>query len=768
MAKVQLLGGAYQARSVIAGMQRSLNLYIQQTPMDQGEPAPAIHLPTPGMVPINTPTRVVDPAYHSVSVVECTLLNLRPRALRAQVFPTSDLECVISRTRDLSSFLFVDTSLVGVTFNPVFRPLSEALAPLSTITAAVARSRPLAESVASVSALVATVVNSRPGLPLNAALLPSSLLRANIVPLVERITPVSLLSSIIGKTLTPKALTAALTPGTVLHANFGALKEAINSSVVLTAGVVKFRAPKPLTAALLPRSAVVGAPHKRSPLVLAATPTSAVVAALHRRRKLAGALAPTSALVVTALSSRLQGHLTPGSAFTIVLKRGHALSANLNPRAAPVAALRRRRPLVEAVVPRSALIGTLRSPGRLIESIVPKTFLSATLSPKSTGQYYTPVRNWFVAPNGNDPPTGQGTSVSPWKTLAGADSSGKLLPGDVVNCASGTYNLTGTQYLNNGGNTNSLTGFVVYKSTVQYGAKLVMAGTTSDDVIKAQTNYVIFDGFEIDGGNAGVATLSAARSIGSCIGCWGHHIIVTNCKLHDAGGSGIQANFKDWYTFDNNICYNNSNWNGNQTSGISIYEPFSVPYTPSAADIAATYRIQVINNTCFNNFIVGGSGITATNHTDGNGIIMDDFLLAQAANPYGSGAYTHASLCQHNTCYSNGGRGVHVFSSTLVVADSNIAYNNVRDQGLTGSERGDVCAVDSTNCTMSNNKSECTALTTGLNPFCTAVLHARSTSITWTGNATYDPRTGARSFNIDNGTVAAAFPGANPLGGPLP
>lgn len=694
MAKIQLLGGAYVARSVIAGMQRSLNLYIQQTPVEQGEPSPAIHLPTPGMVPINTPTRVVDPAYHSTSDVECELLNLRPRALVAQVFPTSEMDATLQRTRDLSSFLFVDTTLIGVALNPLFKPLAEAAVPTSVVAGAQRRSR----------ALVA-----------------------------ESITDTSLLSASIGKALVA-----------------GGLGEALRST-----------------------STVVGAVHKHGRVAEAVTPSSVVAATLRRRRRLLATLAMTSSVSATALSSRLQGHLTPTSTVVGSIHRGHALAANLNPRGVPTLTTRRVRPLRGALLPRSALSGSAKSPGRLVEGLAPLSAFFATLTPKTTQQYYTAVRNWFVAPNGNDPPTGQGTSVSPWKTLAGADASGKLAAGDVVNFAAGTYNLPGSQVLSRGGNTNSMIGFVVYYSTVLHGAKLVINSSNSDDVVHVNGNYLIFDGFEIDGGNAGVTTLGGARTIGSGLGFWGHHLIALNNKIHDCGGSGIQANFKDWYIMDGNECYANSCWNGNQTSGISIYEPTEIPYTPSAADIAATYRIQVINNVCHDNIILGGSGITSTNHTDGNGIIMDDFLLAQRNNsnttpPGAATAYTHTSLCQRNTCYNNGGRGVHVFSSTKVLMDSNIAYNNVRDQGLTGTERGDICAVNSTNCTMSNNRGASTSLTTGFNPFCTAVLHARSTSITWTNNATYDPRTGARSFNIDDATVRSAFPGANPLGGPLP
>lgn len=55
MAKAAALtGGAYQARSVVASAQRSLNLYAEPMPRDQGEPAPVAHYPTPGTSLLST------------------------------------------------------------------------------------------------------------------------------------------------------------------------------------------------------------------------------------------------------------------------------------------------------------------------------------------------------------------------------------------------------------------------------------------------------------------------------------------------------------------------------------------------------------------------------------------------------------------------------------------------------------------------------------------------------------------------------------------
>lgn len=49
MPKIALSGGAYQARSVISSAQRSLNLYAEPLPQQQGEPSQFAFYPTPGL-----------------------------------------------------------------------------------------------------------------------------------------------------------------------------------------------------------------------------------------------------------------------------------------------------------------------------------------------------------------------------------------------------------------------------------------------------------------------------------------------------------------------------------------------------------------------------------------------------------------------------------------------------------------------------------------------------------------------------------------------
>lgn len=53
MAKQALIGGAYQARSLIAEAQRCVNLYVEPNPPDA--PFPTTHYPTPGLVLLSSP-----------------------------------------------------------------------------------------------------------------------------------------------------------------------------------------------------------------------------------------------------------------------------------------------------------------------------------------------------------------------------------------------------------------------------------------------------------------------------------------------------------------------------------------------------------------------------------------------------------------------------------------------------------------------------------------------------------------------------------------
>ncbi|MGB8843574.1 MAG: Ig-like domain-containing protein [Aliidongia sp.] len=376
---------------------------------------------------------------------------------------------------------------------------------------------------------------------------------------------------------------------------------------------------------------------------------------------------------------------------------------------------------------------------------------SPTASPS-----YSCLRNWFVATTGSDSAGGTSTAT-PWKTLAHADASGLLQAGDCVNVANGTYPVQSSIFLNHGGQANSPTGYVVYRSTNLHGAKIVATATGMQDVIDAEGDYMIVDGFEIDGGNLGL-TASPVTNGSGLIG-WGHHFQALNNLIHDCGGEGIGALFKDWYWIIGNTTYNNAHFNGFQMSGISIYEPRAVSFTPTSADTSATYHIIVENNVSHDN----AETFVAGSHTDGNGIILDDFQNTQS----GLTAYPFKSLVQGNTSYNNGARGIHLFFTDGVTVNANVVQNNNLDTNLAGTWRGELSNAVGNNNTWTNNQAIATSVPSDIRQFNTAVLDGHisteTVNVVWTNNANLDTRTGGKSFQIDNPTRDAAFPANNPL-----
>jgi parallel beta-helix repeat protein len=374
--------------------------------------------------------------------------------------------------------------------------------------------------------------------------------------------------------------------------------------------------------------------------------------------------------------------------------------------------------------------------------------------PVSTSPY-TCVRNWYVAPGGADSASG-GTVASPWKTLGYAGSNSSVQAGDCVNVADGTYQASNTIGLNRGGNANSATGYVVYRSANPHGAKLLAIGRGMQDVLDANGDYIIVDGFEIDGGNLGL-TSNPMTNCSGLVGL-GHHFQALNNLIHDCGGEGIGAVYKDWYWIVGNTTYNNAHFNGYQMSGISIYEPRAVSYTATSADTSATYHIIVQNNVSHDN----GEWYVPGAHTDGNGIILDDFRNSQS----GMAAYPYKTLVQGNTAYNNGARGVHLFFTDNATLTDNIAYNNNLDTAIQGTWRGELSNSFGTNNVWTNNQASATSVPgSQWLQYNTAVLDGGGNAkVTWTGNANFDTHTGGKSYQIDNSATATAFPAANPLG----
>jgi len=299
---------------------------------------------------------------------------------------------------------------------------------------------------------------------------------------------------------------------------------------------------------------------------------------------------------------------------------------------------------------------------------------------------YTCVTNYYVATTGSDS-TGNGSSGSPWATIAHADSqlpTGGAAAGTCVNILPGTYVTNGVT-LKNGGNTSSATGYVVYRCTVM--DQCIMSGTGNQNNmiafynpngntipvngVGAGHNYFMIDGLDLE------ASTSSNPANAGCIDDNGvtssdiHHLWVMNSIMANCGGGGISTNNTEWVWFIHNTVHDCAKKNNAQTSGVNFVYASNLTgtYTPTAMDnLYAPYHIIIMWNNVYNNTLRPmGSG--AYPGVDGNGIILDTF-------DHTPNTYTGKSLVAFNVSYENGGGGVHIFISDFTTVLNNTAYDN--------------------------------------------------------------------------------------------
>jgi parallel beta-helix repeat protein len=356
-------------------------------------------------------------------------------------------------------------------------------------------------------------------------------------------------------------------------------------------------------------------------------------------------------------------------------------------------------------------------------------------------------RTFYVAKTGND--NNPGTSDKPFLTInAVFRRITNLGAGDRILVSPGTYNEAVN--VKAGG---SAAANLMLVSKVRGGAKIRSPGS-SYSAIAIEKNYVTIDGFDVQSGGTGHG-IEASWLSGGTNGP--HHITVINNISHDNAGSGISLAYGDYYLVENNICYRNCATNSFQGSGISIYEPRAV----SGSD---TWRIFVLRNTCYSNI-----ALNLTNnaqHSDGNGIIMDDFRNTQKPNPAGS--YGYRSLVENNVCYFNGGKGVHIFFSNNVTVRNNTCYFNNRDLKNPATWRGELSNVSSDNTIFVNNVGYADVV---VNRYNCSLLHAASggqtsNNVLWVRNVSFNGTIGSAAITQSpyNSTLTTAAPYNNLLG----
>jgi hypothetical protein len=330
--------------------------------------------------------------------------------------------------------------------------------------------------------------------------------------------------------------------------------------------------------------------------------------------------------------------------------------------------------------------------------------VSAALS--ASPPYSCLINRYVDGVTGND--AYQGTRDQPWKTIQNADNWGNNTPvaGECVNVLPGSYALTKTVILHNGGNANAATGYVIYRSVVPRAAHLIaapeIAGANNGDLLAVWAPYIIIDGFDVDGGDAH----TSGHGIDGCVGGGGssniaHHFVVINNVVHGMGGSGLSSCSADHIVWRNNVVYGTSSANRYQVSGINVWEPKVIAagtFKPTAWDNGA-FGIEILYNVVHDN--VEGPSVPSP-HTDGNGIIIDTTFGGSKCPDCGT-AYPGRILVMGNVSYNNGGAGISVFLSKDVTIANNTTYNNYLDEANPATLRGELSNGGSSNTTWVNN-----------------------------------------------------------------
>ncbi|SHE59320.1 Right handed beta helix region [Loktanella atrilutea] len=341
------------------------------------------------------------------------------------------------------------------------------------------------------------------------------------------------------------------------------------------------------------------------------------------------------------------------------------------------------------------------------------------------------MTSYYVSTTGSD--SGNGTSENPWGSINQAMNS-NLQPGDEVIVRPGTY--AESVSINHSGTSSD---YITLRSEVPGGA-VIAAPSGGPNGITIRANYVTVDGFEIYGSDThGIAGFDS------------HHVVVSNNISHDNAQSGVSFAWSDFITIEGNETYGNasSGW----FSGISLYQNRNITGDMSTDG----FRNIIRNNVSHDNVTESGA------HTDGNGIIIDDFQSTQTS---GFPAYDFPTLVEGNITHGNGGKGIQVTWSDHVTVAGNTAYHNNVDLANTGTWRGEISNAQSSNNTFVNNIAVADPSVNGNN---TAIDNNSyggyvNENVVWQDNLVTDGRPGVLSASNDGGNSVPTAADGNLIG----
>lgn len=176
-----------------------------------------------------------------------------------------------------------------------------------------------------------------------------------------------------------------------------------------------------------------------------------------------------------------------------------------------------------------------------------------------------------------------------------------------------------------------------------------------------------------------------------------HHIRVIGCNIHDACGAGIAAMVADYVTIEGNTVSDCAARSRYAHSGITLYWAWNF-------DASTGHRNFVRNNVAARNRTMvawlppwAKDDPSKARISDGNGIIIDDFIQHQPGAP--GEPNVGRTLVQNSLAHHSGG-GIHVFASDNVDVVNNTTFANSQTPEI---DTGDLDTSWAKDCRVLNN-----------------------------------------------------------------
>ena len=222
-------------------------------------------------------------------------------------------------------------------------------------------------------------------------------------------------------------------------------------------------------------------------------------------------------------------------------------------------------------------------------------------------------------------------------------------------------------------------------------------------------NYIIIEGFEVEGPSASITYDQAIADRNYKIqlsedddestnynntyfngkGIWGgygahNNVIIKNNNVYNTPGSAIRFNDSDYITIENNRIYNSTWWTSSASSAIVFAETIA-----SEDDNTSDIKMIIRGNTVFNNW--NRIPFYAIQLPDNANPPSSDYGTAEYNNILdGQGIYVTRSdpeyngtfLFENNLCVNNGKNGInfdHSESSSAIYQNNTLYYNGVHE-----------------------------------------------------------------------------------------